>query len=786
MDERASSRPSSSPWRHVVVPLAYVATAMVGLQFRSYGLPVTPMWPPAGIAFAATFAWGLGAVPGVFVGAAIVNVLVAPWPTGPTALALALVLGLGNTAAAVSAAGIARQLRFDPRMTHLRDVAALTIAGAVGAMSAALVGSVALATLHRLDPSTTSHVARVWWLGDHLGIVTFGPLLLARHRGRALGPAALPMAVMLLVTTLVVIDPLRVRDVVDASWLTLLPLIWLGLRAGPEFIPLGLIVMEICFLAGTEAGLGPLAGSHRADPYVALAVFLVLAAGTAQAAGTFAWRLRESLDDARRGSTHFMNLIDNFPAGAVFAARDGSVRINQAAAQLTGAALNSTLTWPDWVDAVFVDPAAFRSLPLPTPGHVVRGVFDVRGARGVRTALVAGTRHEDGELWLLADDTLRQEREDELRRAKEAAEAGLRSRSEFLATMSHEVRTPLNGVIGLAQALRHTRLDAHQRAWLDALELSAHSLLSLLSDILDVSRFDAGQVRAHPGPMRPSQPADDVLQMLQPEAAERGLYLTLESEPLPESVLTDVGLVRQVLLNLVGNALKFTPTGGVTVRVEHAADRLRYHIIDTGIGLPPELGDRVFDPFVRGDPSSTTAHPGSGLGLAISRRFARLLDGDVTFASTPPGTTFVLEVSAPISADAPPTTAPVTPSPPGRVLVADDNAVNRTVIRALLGQLGVETEVVDDGDAAIDAASRGTWDLILMDCRMPGLDGFDATRALRRQGVTTPIVALSASNLASDREACAEAGMDDYLSKPVTLHALRQIVARWVREPSSP
>jgi CheY-like chemotaxis protein len=284
--------------------------------------------------------------------------------------------------------------------------------------------------------------------------------------------------------------------------------------------------------------------------------------------------------------------------------------------------------------------------------------------------------------------------------------------------------------------------------------------------------------------MRPAQPAEDVLQMLQPEAGERGLYLQLEADPLPDSVLTDVGLVRQVLLNLVGNALKFTPTGGVTVRVHHRDSRLRYDIVDTGIGLPADLGDRVFDAFVRGDPSSTTAHPGSGLGLAISRRFARLLDGDVTFRSTPPGTTFVLEVNAPVSTEAPPAAVTLAPSPPGRVLVADDNAVNRTVIRALLGQLGVETEVVDDGDAAIAAARRGGWDLILMDCRMPGLDGYDATRALRRQGLTTPIVALSASNLSSDREACAEAGMDDYLSKPVTLQALRQVVARWVRDPT--
>ena len=395
-----------------------------------------------------------------------------------------------------------------------------------------------------------------------------------------------------------------------------------------------------------------------------------------------------------------------------------------------------------------------------------------------------GTRQRT--LVTLRDLTQRKRVEDELRRARDAAEAGNRAKSDFLATMSHEIRTPLNGIIGLIQILQATPLLPEQRNHLKTQQICAESLLSLLNDILDFSKLEAGRMTVERLATPPALPADEVVRMLTPRARERSLALTVQPHAdVPAAVALDATLTRQILLNIVGNAVKFTEEGSVTVMVSwEASGWLHYQVRDTGIGMDESTIERVFQPFVQADSSTTRRYGGTGLGLAISRRLAELLGGRLTIRSRlGAGTTMTLSLPAEAVARPIAVVAPAADAPDrfrGRVLVAEDNPVNQTVARTLLERMGLEVVLVDDGDQAVQAVHEGGFQLVLMDCRMPVCDGFEATRRIREAGQTLPILALTASALADDRRACLDAGMNGHIAKPVRVDALREALAAWL------
>jgi signal transduction histidine kinase/CheY-like chemotaxis protein len=390
---------------------------------------------------------------------------------------------------------------------------------------------------------------------------------------------------------------------------------------------------------------------------------------------------------------------------------------------------------------------------------------------------------------------------DERHRALVYAEHSNAAKTRFLASVSHELRTPLNGIIGMTQLVAVESLSALQRQRLDVLRHSAEHLVTVIGDLLDLSRIEFDRIELNPQPTLIAQTVRDVTDLLQPVAEERGLaFEAVFDLGLPAAALMDASRVKQVLHNLIGNALKFTAQGHVGLAVGMSDGLLHFRVSDSGEGIPPDAIERIFDAFEQGPSHTAPARSGAGLGLTISRRLARAMGGDVTCRSVPgKGTTFEFTIAF--------RPTPRTPTPrqslseelaaagetagppvirPGRVLVVEDNEVNALVVRGMLEQMGVNAELAVDGQKALAVMNQTTYDLVLMDCQMPVLDGWEATRLWRaretrlRQNQRVPIVALTASAAADERERCLKAGMDDYLSKPFTREALGALVDRYL------
>ncbi|MEO0322663.1 MAG: ATP-binding protein [Myxococcota bacterium] len=382
-----------------------------------------------------------------------------------------------------------------------------------------------------------------------------------------------------------------------------------------------------------------------------------------------------------------------------------------------------------------------------------------------------------------------QAREVEVRREAEAkALASSRAKSEFLAMMSHEVRTPLNGILGAAQLLDDADLLPAKREHVQVIEASGRSLLVVLSDILDFSRFESGEVDLDPVPVELRALVRQLERIHRPAAEAKGLAFTVNVDAsLPGWFLADPVRLLQVCGNLLSNAVKFTESGTVKVSFEGAGGRLRMAVDDTGIGISPDALGRVFEPFEQGDRSTARRFGGTGLGLSIARRLVQAMDGVLEVASAPGrGSRFhfsvPLEACSPLTLAEEPQVSAGAAALPLKVLVVDDDAVNRTIAAKLLAREGIEVQTVDGGEAALARVEADAdIDLVLMDVRMPGMDGREATRRLRARFAdrALAIVGLSAEARPEEREASLAAGMDAFITKPFRTEKVLSAWSAW-------
>jgi PAS domain S-box-containing protein len=428
------------------------------------------------------------------------------------------------------------------------------------------------------------------------------------------------------------------------------------------------------------------------------------------------------------------------------------------------------------------------------------------------------TARKSGELKLTEYAQELERKNEELEAALATAREATQLRSRFLANMSHEIRTPMNGVLGMTDFLLATKLTSEQQEFAESIKRSADALLALINDILDLSKIEAGKLRLDRVQFQLGPTIAEVVSLFALEARMKGLgFVSNVPADLPRVVVGDPGRLRQVLRNLLGNALKFTDHGEIGVHAELLNEatnvvQIRFTVHDTGIGMPPDQQSRLFESFTQGDGSSTRRHGGTGLGLAISKQLVELLGGEIGVASEPgQGSRFWFtasfgkgastEIPAPNPAMVQnpstrtmvkgPIAPPARPQKPVvvashlRVLLAEDNEINQRITLRLLEKLGVPADAVVNGREAVQALEKRKYDLVLMDCQMPDMDGFEATAIVRSRevGTHTPICALTANAMEGDRERCLAAGMDDYISKPVGLEKLQKAVDRWVHRP---
>jgi len=808
----------------LLIAAGYGLCYWIGASFASEQ-SVSVIWPPSGFALAMVYRYGGRAIAPLWIGDAL-----ASYYFNDISLLTAALLPIRTVAEPLIAILLLRLVGFDPRLRRLRDIAALVL---VGAPISTLLN--ALATIYVMShlavipwPDYWQHVL-LYWAGNAGGVLTLAPgllILFDRNTQSSSLHHWLEALFLSLLAFIALQVPVLLPGMPDSSVIAffVFPMVaWIALRVPRRVaIAVALSISAVTLLTLKLSGDQPLAGGLLLHTPIGIQCFIAGLNLTCLLLAAI--NLEKTEIDARlRENEQFLRL-------AMLGSNDGiwdwhpkeqklwlSPRWKAQLGYGPDELPDSSNSWSALVHPEDRDRAAekfkdfledrltsfelvqrFRH-KLGHDVHILTRGMKMTDEEG-KVVRVVGVHTDVTELVNVQEELRHQAASlaglarglEEQRRAADAANA---AKSQFLATMSHEIRTPMNGIVGMLSLMLDSTLDRDQRRWTTGALDSAETLLTIINDILDLSKLDAGKTEVEILDFDGAALIEGVAALLQVRAAAKGITLRTEIEDdIPGRLRSDPTRLRQILFNVVGNAVKFTEKGGVTIRASLAAVRgnaceLRVDVIDTGIGISTDQMTDLFEPFHQGDSGMARRFGGTGLGLAIVRRLVRLLGGSISVHSEPGvGSTFTVLLPCQIAAA--PRSRSAGHLPPQtflhrrnlKLLVAEDNAINRELAVQMLARLGLEAATVGNGHEAVSAAAAGGFDLVLMDVQMPGMDGLAAVgaiRALPGAAAHVPVVAVTANAMIGDRERYLAAGFDDYLAKPLRLEQLSQVIARW-------
>ena len=751
----------------------YFISARLSLNLAYENTNASPVWPPSGIGFAAILIFGFRVAPGIFIGALAANLVtfLDANSYSNSILLCSTLIGLGNTAeAALGAYGLKKFGQAGESLKTYGNYFKMLLVSLSACLVGAINGTVSLLACGIIPDAVFKTVLVTWWLGDFAGIVLVTTLLLAvrEAKGKLVSPNRsafefVAAVCVLLAISIMVFSQEGQKDVLSQMSYLLIPgVLWIVYRFNIFAVSLAINIVSFIAIVGTINGNGPFVRAELNESLLLLQSFLVIITVTFIAL-SLSVRPVEQQAESIKG---------NDPAAGVFAAL--TLLLSLTASGFIVHDLHAS-TNPEIVkNQTFEETANHRKSKLIRSSAVAVVVSLL-----LSLCVYLGQNSHSKAKVLEALNSELEEKNQALKMAKEKSEQATMAKSRFLANMSHEIRTPMNGIIGAVSLALDAKEEEYARECLGLAKVSADSMMNIINDILDFSKIESGKLVLDSIFFDLRRLVKESVKILENKATSKGVEVKIDlSQDLKSTYKGDPVRVRQVLLNLFSNAVKFTEKGSITVAVHAKKNIITLEVRDTGIGISKEKQVTIFDQFEQEDSSTTRKFGGTGLGLSITRQLLELMDGSIQLESEQgKGSTFraIIPLEIAVGELKLEGNEDVNRNYQKRVLVCEDNSTNQKVISRMLGTLGVKTLSADDGQEAIEIliGRREKIDLVIMDLQMPNMNGYESTRIIRNAfGEDIPVVAVTANVTVESKEKCFQVGMQGFLAKPLRVEQL--------------